>query len=456
MAVRRLMISIVALTFLSLIVVSAQDPSGRDVPKSSPKKEATPPAKKVTKPATAAEPTPTPTPKVKSTPTPTPPPAAQLKNTDSTPTAAKPSSSKSSSTPTERARLILTAPAGSDIELEGTHYTIDRSGRLTIDDVATGRHQISVTAPDYEPWKGSVAVSGPVTGFTVPLRTRESTGRITVFVNEPGTQLFVDGNPQGIKSIAGQPMTISGLKQGNYEIRAVRDGFDDWKGNVAVAAGTSKTLNISMRFRLDPEVVLIPSGEFTMGDEKGPKDSKPEHVVVVGTFEISQNEVSNRLYKSFLDDTNRQAPLAPGWRDRELISGYEDKPVTYVTWEDTQLFARWLSQKTGKDYRLPTEAEWERAMRSAGDRIHYVGRVWEWCADWYDQNTYKKGQKMNPKGPDRGQKMKVQGKEGETRVIRGGVFKFNELAENVAVRDRWVATRGRSDIGFRLVRDIKR
>jgi len=456
MTVRRLMFSIVALTFLSLIVVSAQDPSGREVPKSSPKKETPTPAKKVTKPATATDPTPTPTPKAKSTPSPTPTPSTQLKNTDSGSTAAKPPPSKSSSASTERARLILTAPVGSDIELDGIHYTVERSGRLTIDDVTTGRHQMSVTALDYEPWKGTVAVTGPVTGFTVPLRTREATGRITVFVNEPGTQLFVDGNPQGIKSITGQPITISGLKQGNYEIRAVRDGFDEWKGNVAVTAGTSKTLNITMRSRLDPEVVLIPSGEFTMGHDKGPKESRPEHPVVVGTFEIAQVEVTNRIYKAFLDETNRQPPLAPGWKDRSLVSGYEEKPVTYVTWEDTQLFIRWLSQKTGKDYRLPTEAEWERAMRSAADRIHYVGRVWEWCADWYDQNQYKKGQKMNPKGPDKGQKMKVQGKEGETRVIRGGVFKFNELNENVFVRDRWVATRGRSDIGFRLVRDVKR
>jgi len=327
---------------------------------------------------------------------------------------------------------------------------------LTIEDVLTGRRQLSVSAAEFEPWKGTVTVTGPVTGFAVPIRTREATGRLTVFISEPGTELFVDGQPQGVRSVAGQPITVSGLKHGNHEIRAVRDGFEEWKGSVAVSAGLSKTLNIAMRIRLDAEMVGIQGGEFMMGDDKGRKEAKPAHTVVVDGFEISKSEVTNRMYKAFLDETSRPAPLAPGWRDHDLLAGYEDRPVVYVSWEDTQTFARWFSQKTGRDYRLPTEAEWERAMRSAGDKLDSVGRVWEWCSDWYDQNYYKKGERANPKGPQRGQKIKVQGKEGDARVIRGGVFKSSQLDDNVAVRDGWVATRGRADIGFRLVREAKR
>ena len=455
MTVRRLFISIISLAFLAQYAILAQDPSGRDVPKPSPKKEAPAPTKKVTKPASTSESTTTSKPKA------TPTPAPQVKNTDSPSAAGK--SSGTSRTPatsspaasTERARLILTAPSGSDIEFNGKKYTIDRSGKLTIDDIPTGRHQMTVSAAEFEPWKGTVTVTAPVTGFTAPVRTREATGRITVFINEPGTELFIDGNSQGVKSVAGQPITISGLKQGNHEVLAVREGFEDWKSNVPVSAGLSKTLNIAMRIRLNLEMAPIESGEFMMGDDKGPKSSKPAHTVVLGTFEIMKSEVTNRLYKAFLDETSRSAPLGPGWRDRELLGGYELKPVVYVSWEDAQAFARWISQKAEKEYRLPTEAEWERAMRAAGNQIDSVGRVWEWCADWYDQNYYKKGERMNPKGPQKGQRIKVQGKEGEARVIRGGEFKQSNLDDNVAVREGWVATRGRADIGFRLVRDIK-
>jgi len=207
--------------------------------------------------------------------------------------------------------------------------------------------------------------------------------------------------------------------------------------------------------RLDPEVVLVPGGEFKMGDEDGEKDARPVHLVSVDGFEVAESEVSNRHYKMFLDETSRPAPLAPGWQDREIMSGYEERPVVYVSWEDAQAFARWLSLKSGKSYRLPTEAEWEKAVRMSNNRLASIGKVWEWCADLYDENYYKKSERVNPQGPTKAKKIKVQGKEGEARVIRGGTFKPEKLDQNLAVRDSFVATRGRGDIGFRLVRDLK-
>ena len=289
----------------------------------------------------------------------------------------------------------------------------------------------------------------------MPIRSRESTGRLTIFINEPGADVFIDGKPQGMKSVAGQPLTISGLKQGRHEVRAVRAGFEDWNENVAITAGLSRTLNINLRVLLDPEVVLVPGGEFRMGDEDGPKDAKPAHLVTLDTFEIADREVSNSQYKAFLDDTNRPAPLAPGWSDRDILSGYEERPVVYVSWEDAMLYARWVSQKSGKNYRLPTEAEWEKAVRTSHNRLTSIGKVWEWCADLYDEDYYKKSERSNPQGPTKGKKIKVQGKDGEGRVIRGGTFKPDRLDQNVTVRDAYVATRGRGDIGFRLVRDTK-
>lgn len=436
-----------------------QDPTGRDVPKTAPaEKKSAPAAKKSGK--AASRPTPTPKTPASSTsgterseksttarPTPTP-----SKSTSSTPASIPASGGTAASG--ERARLILTAPPGSQIEIDGIiKYTVDRTGRLQIDDLTAGRHQIVVIAPDHEPWRGAVTVNAPETGFSVPIRSRESTGRLTIFVNEPGAEIFIDGKSQGTKSVAGQPLTISGLKQGRHEVRAVRAGFEDWNESVTITAGLSRTLNINFRVRLDPEVVLVPGGEFRMGDDDGPKDAKPAHLVTLDTFEIAEREVSNSQYKMFLDDTNRPGPLAPGWRDREIMSGYEERPVVYVSWEDAVLYSRWVSQKSGKNYRLPTEAEWEKAVRTSHNRLTSIGKVWEWCADLYDEDYYKKSERRNPRGPSKGKKIKVQGKDGEGRVIRGGTFKPERLGLNIFVRDAYVATRGRGDIGFRLVRD---
>jgi formylglycine-generating enzyme required for sulfatase activity len=311
------------------------------------------------------------------------------------------------------------------------------------------------TAPGHEPWRGVVNVEAPVTGFNVPLRTRETTGRLTIFISEPGTEVFIDDQPQGVKSVAGQPLTISGVRPGQREVRAAKNGFNEWRENIAMTAGLSRTVNITLKPKLDPDVSKVTGGEFTMGDNNGPKDARPAHVVLVSDFEIALSEVTNRIYKQFVDETSHAAPISPVWKGREFNEGVDDDPVVGVSWDDADAFCKWLSQQTGKKYRLPTEAEWEKAARTVGSRFISIGRVWEWCSDWYDANYYRRSASVNPAGPPRGQRVRVQGRQGEGRVIRGGEFRAATLASRAIGRDAFISTRGRGDIGFRLVRDVK-
>lgn len=402
---------------LSAVFVRAQNPTGRDIP---PKKPGT--AEK--KPAPARRPTPRPAPS-RSAPVGSPAPAT--------------------------ARLIISAPPGAIIDIDGQRHTADRAGDLIIDRIPAGSHQLSVTAAGFAAWRGSVQVSPPASGFTAPMRNSETTGRLAVFISEAGTDLLINGQSQGFKSSAGAPVVVNGLRPGPYEVRAVRRGFEEWSETVQVTAGLRRAVVVNLKPTLKPETIRIPAGAFRMGDDRGAKDARPARSVTLRGFEISSLEVTNRLYKAFIDAAGYAPPLA--WSGRSYPEGQDEAPVTGIRWIDAEAFCRWLSQQTGQRYRLPTEAEWERAVSAKGSEFSSIGRIWEWCADWYDPEYYKRGESLNPTGPPRGVRVKKQGLQGEARVIRGGIFGRKTTAERASVREFFIADRARSDIGFRVVRD---
>src|SRR5689334_19311568 len=106
-------------------------------------------------------------------------------------------------------------------------------------------------------------------------------------------------------------------------------------------------------------LVIIPEGYFSMGSDKGAANERPVHRVWVDQFALGQYAVTNSQYKIFLDDTSRKAP--PLWEDDRFNN--PDQPVTGVSWFDASAYCSWLAERSGKAYRLPTEAEWERAAR---------------------------------------------------------------------------------------------
>jgi formylglycine-generating enzyme required for sulfatase activity len=139
------------------------------------------------------------------------------------------------------------------------------------------------------------------------------------------------------------------------------------------------------------DYVFVPAGPFRMGDNFGDGDprERPVHTVELSAFYIGKYEISNAQFRKFRDDPGYTDPKlwpdgrpvpkdqVPYWSDARNhgggTPGSDDYPVLGVNWDSAVAYCRWLSAKTGKTYRLPTEAEWEKAARGADQRRYPWG-----------------------------------------------------------------------------------
>ncbi len=194
-------------------------------------------------------------------------------------------------------------------------------------------------------------------------------------------------------------------------------------------------------------MVLVPGGTFIMGNDRGELNERPPHTVRVSTFYIDQYEVTNRQFRTFLDETHWTG-LPPGkWlTDKKRLEAPESLPANYVDYHDAENFALWAGK------RLATEAQWEMAARS-GDGRRYpwgdqsiqwsrhrefrqvdpvmsfqedvspygvfdmAGNATEWVRDWYDPKYFEKQRDKiveNPTGPPNPRGSSIQ------RVVKGG------------------------------------
>jgi formylglycine-generating enzyme required for sulfatase activity len=292
---------------------------------------------------------------------------------------------------------------------------------------------------------------------------------------------------------------------------------------------------------LMPTLVIIPSGEFGMGtsedEEKHLKekykieawdDEKPQHPVFIPEFQIGRYLVTNAEFHAFVDAKgyeNKDYWSDNGWRwrtgqlepnlswitDEATRKNYADwlarrpkekrgqpffwdnpqwnadnLPVVGVTWYEAEAYCKWLTTLTGQPFRLPTEAEWEKAARGPHSSVwpwgntwdaercnseesklgattpvgmyphgaavwpdgpveDLIGNVWEWCADWWQADLYaqRAGTEVrDPKGPE----------QGTARVVRGGSF-FDLRGFCRAACRHWIAPGNFNDnIGFRVAR----
>ncbi len=116
-----------------------------------------------------------------------------------------------------------------------------------------------------------------------------------------------------------------------------------------------------------PEMVWLPGGTFTMGDDKSDQENeKPAHQVTLSHFAVGKYPVTFEEYDAFCDANGLKKPHDRGW-------GRGRRPVIYVSWDDAQAYCQWLSQQTGREYRLLTEAQWEYACRSGSDTAWCFG-----------------------------------------------------------------------------------
>ena len=116
------------------------------------------------------------------------------------------------------------------------------------------------------------------------------------------------------------------------------------------------------------EMVDVPAGEYVMGDDasEGFIVGSPRHKVVVRAFRMGKYEVTFEQYDAFARQTQRPLPEDAGW-------GRGTRPAINLTWQDTQAFLAWLNKKTGRHFRLPSEAEWEYAARAGSTTIYWWG-----------------------------------------------------------------------------------
>ncbi|HEW97617.1 MAG: hypothetical protein DRR16_33025 [Candidatus Parabeggiatoa sp. nov. 3] len=227
-----------------------------------------------------------------------------------------------------------------------------------------------------------------------------------------------------------------------------------------------------------PDMVWIPTGRFRMGDiqGKGESNERPVHWITIKGFAIGRYEVTFAEYDRFANATVRKKPSDNGW-------GRGRRPVINVSWYDATAYALWLSQETGLQYRLPTEAEWEYSARAGtvtqywwGDEINFklahcydcsnqwagqktmpvgsfaansfglhdmVGNVREWtCSEYEERYTGKEQDCM------------IHTKRLGYRVERGGSWSHHAKEMRVSSRHKSLAEAHYSNVGFRVVREL--
>lgn len=257
----------------------------------------------------------------------------------------------------------------------------------------------------------------------------------------------------------------------------------------------------------EPEMVRVEGGKFQMGctaeQSECDNDEKNVHWVQLKRFSIGKTEVTNEQFVAFLNDISPEITIDSkgttvsynrveviNLSDRikysnavwaggtfSVVPGLEKHPVVYVSWFAAQEYLIWLSAKTGRRYRLPTEAEWEFAARggnkskgykyagsnnldevgwytvNSGGKPQSVGQkmvnelglydmsgnVYEWCSDWY-ADSYSSAPQIDPAGPV----------SGEFRGCRGGSWGSHSRFCRVTNRN---VNSTSNDLGFRVAQD---
>jgi formylglycine-generating enzyme required for sulfatase activity len=220
----------------------------------------------------------------------------------------------------------------------------------------------------------------------------------------------------------------------------------------------------------------IPAGFFLMGSETGQDNERPVRRVWLDEFSLAECQVTHAEYAQFLSATGHAQP--PHWSDPNFSS--PEQPVVAVSWFDAAAYCEWLSGATGHVYRLPTEAEWERAARGGIEQNeypwgngapealpNYSGRwrtgpepvggaernayglcdiganVHEWCADWFSADYYGASPDRNPQGPATGTR----------RASRGGSWRHYTKVSRCAARSSIPPGFQYADYGFRVACD---
>lgn len=180
------------------------------------------------------------------------------------------------------------------------------------------------------------------------------------------------------------------------------------------------------------EMLEIFPATYRAGDDNGYWDARPAHEVRISHgYRMAALPVSNAQYEIF--DPKHKATRGA----LETLAG-DDEPVRFVTWQQAVNYCVWLSERTGKHYRLPTEAEWEHAFETRSADLKLGREVENWCADWY--GPYSANAQIDPRGFNKG----------DFRTVRGGSWRASKDGISPA-RLGALPTDTNATIGFRIV-----
>jgi formylglycine-generating enzyme required for sulfatase activity/serine/threonine protein kinase len=259
-------------------------------------------------------------------------------------------------------------------------------------------------------------------------------------------------------------------------LRMQADAKKDAAEKAVILARAPITNTIRMKLK------LIPAGTFTMGspeDELSRGDDEHQHEVMISkSFYMQITEVTQEQWKAVMG--------TEPWKGKQDLKEGPNYAASYLSWNDAVAYCKTLSEKEGKTYRLPTEAEWEYACRAGtmtewsfgddekvlGDYAWYVenayhidekhahqvaqktpnafglydmhGNVWEWCTDYYEKDYYNQSPEKDPKCAATG----------SSRVLRGGSWWYYKRNTRSAGRNSRPATDFLARFGFRVVREL--
>jgi formylglycine-generating enzyme required for sulfatase activity/serine/threonine protein kinase len=245
-------------------------------------------------------------------------------------------------------------------------------------------------------------------------------------------------------------------------------------------------VQLKVRFALEPEMVHVPAGSFLRGSQEGDQaaaqSEKPQRSIHLSEYWIGKYPVTNAQYAAFVDATGHRAP--DHWKGDHVPEEKENHPVVNVSWWDALAYCRWLSDITGKSYRLPTEAQWEKAARGPEGQMYpwgnrwdsrvcnthesgkkgttpvgsfsptgdspygsadMVGNVLEWVADWYKDDYYARSSvTQDPYGPA----------SGPSKVLRGGSWSSSRTDARCTTRLASSQKTTNSEVGFRCAMSV--
>jgi formylglycine-generating enzyme required for sulfatase activity/CBS domain-containing protein len=345
--------------------------------------------------------------------------------------------------------------------------------------------------------------------------------------------IFIDGVKRGDVQ-AGTPASLP-MSKGTYLLKATDPQKDELAFKFTIkktGIGLDTTISIPLKAvvdvrlakeaairaeqaRLDAEkaavkkmtdtlgidMVYLSPTSFRMGSEEDDVDARPVHTVKLSAYYVSRYETTVAQYRKFIEATKYKTTADKlGWSyvwagdkfntKRNVTWEYdatgskrpvtqENHPVIHISWDDAVSYCQWLSQKTGKNFRLPTEAEWEYAAHdtskasaanyngiinidevawqknNSGGQTQAVGlkkangfgiydmkgNVWEWCGDRYDPSYYKNSPTENPQGSA----------SGTDRVVRGGSWGNQPKECLIETRNHWEPAEHDGSLGFRIV-----